>query len=103
AKSVGTSTAIENRLPRLRELWALDAVGAERRFRELLGDTGRPVEEWLCQPPHEWEQLRVRMHTRTRYRSALRVADTARRLRRTLRPAGVHIAVLGPDGSGKST
>jgi thymidylate kinase len=40
---------------------------------------------------------------RPRTTAALWIGDTARRLRRALHPTGVSVALLGPDGSGKSS
>jgi len=103
AKCLGKGTPIADRLPQLRELWALDPAGAQQRFDGLFGETGRILEDWLRQPSPEWERLGATMRARTRYSPALLVAETARRLRRALRPGGAHIALLGPDGSGKTT
>ena len=103
AKALGKKSPIANQMPRLRELWALDPAGAQQHFGELCGETGRALEEWLRQPAHEWERLRATLHARTRYAPARLVAETLRRFRRALRPAGLHIALLGPDGSGKTT
>ncbi len=103
AKSLGKNTPVANHLPRLQELWALDPAGAQRQFGELFGETGSALEERLHQPSHEWEPLRATMRGRTRYGPALLVAETFRRFRRALHPAGMHIALLGPDGSGKTT
>lgn len=56
-----------------------------RRFRLL---TALVANNWLRRP---------------RTTAALWIGDTARRLRRALHPTGVSVALLGPDGSGKST
>ena len=86
-------------LPRLHELSALDPAGAQRRFREIFGE----AETWTGAPAPECERLRGVLLARHRFGPALRLADAARRAGRALRPAGMHIALLGPDGSGKTT
>src|SRR5438874_542892 len=43
------------------------------------------------------------MRARNGYGPALCAAEARRRLFRAFRPDGLHIAVLGPDGAGKST
>jgi lipopolysaccharide/colanic/teichoic acid biosynthesis glycosyltransferase len=48
-------------------------------------------------------QLRTNLRKRTRYGPLLQCAEFVRRARRAARPTGLHVAVLGPDGSGKST
>lgn len=88
---------------RLRALWSADPDGAQQRFDELVGETGRSLADWFAQPPTAWAQLGESMRARTAYRPALRLADTIRSARLVLRPAGLHITVLGPDGVGKST
>ncbi|MEA3212502.1 MAG: hypothetical protein QOE70_5559 [Chthoniobacter sp.] len=90
-------------VPQLRDLWSSDAQGAQRRFSELLGETGRTLAEWFREPPEAWEALAGRLRGRSRYGLALRVAEGLRIVRRALHPPGLHIAVLGPDGAGKST
>jgi len=77
-----------SRLARLlvHEALAQDWDGIERRRRWLLA--ALVVRNCLRRP---------------RTTAALWIGDTARRLRRALHPAGVSVALLGPDGSGKST
>ena len=90
-------------LPKLRTLWEQDKEGAEKLFTRAFGDTGRPLEEWLEQPPEEWHRLRELMLGRNRFGLWLLVRESIRVLKRLLRPTGVQITLLGPDGSGKST
>jgi thymidylate kinase len=90
-------------LPKLRTLWEQDREGAENLFTRAFGDTGRPIEEWLSQPPEEWHRLRELMLGRNRFGPWLLVRETIRVLTRVLRPTGMQITLLGPDGSGKST
>ena len=103
AKTLAKKTPVAKCLPRLRELSALDPHGADRRFTGLFGETGRTPEEWLRQPQEDWERLAAIMRIRTGGGPSLRIAEVLRRAGRALRPAGMHIALLGPDGSGKTT
>ncbi len=79
----------------------LDAAGAQRAFDDLIA--AGSVEKWLFGPKPDAPQLARLMRARTRYSLAMRVAEIARRARRFFRPPGLHIALLGPDGAGKST
>ncbi len=103
AKLLGKDKAIGDYLPRLRELWLADLGGAQRRFTDLLGETGRSLDEWFREPPEAWRQLRMTMNMRNRFGPALRAGEGLRLARRIFRPTGIHIAMLGPDGAGKST
>ena len=103
AKALAKNAPVAKYFARLRELAALDPQGAQRRFSELFGETGRTLDAWLGAPAPEWERLGSAMRARTRYGPALLIAEMARRARRALRPAGLHIALLGPDGAGKTT
>jgi len=84
---------------------ALTPAFGARRARKLV----RAVltQEWTV-----IESLRVRLLAGLVLRNCLRrpwttlglwLGDTIRRLRRAVHPAGVSVALLGPDGSGKST
>jgi hypothetical protein len=66
----------------------------------LVGETERTVADWLAEPRAVWLPLREAMRARTAYGPALRFADTLRTARRLLRPAGLHITVLGPEVQG---
>ena len=90
-------------LPKLRTLWEQDKEGAENLFIRAFGDTGHLLEEWLSQPPEEWHRLRGLMLGRNRFGPWLLVREAIRVLTRVLRPTGMQITLLGPDGSGKST
>jgi lipopolysaccharide/colanic/teichoic acid biosynthesis glycosyltransferase len=103
AKAVGKETRIAKRLPRLRALAALDPEGARARFEEAFGETGQSLEDWLDEPRPTWEPLRRLLRARHRYRVELVFREGQRIARRLIRPPGLHIAVLGPDGAGKST
>jgi lipopolysaccharide/colanic/teichoic acid biosynthesis glycosyltransferase len=103
AKSLAKKTPLADRVPHLRDLWARDPDGAQERFDALFGAAAGNAGEWLRRPSNEWEQLGRMMHARARYGVRLMFAEGLRRARRALRPAGIHIALLGPDGTGKST
>lgn len=90
-------------LPKLRALWEQDKEGAQNLFTRAFGDTGRTLEEWLSQAPKEWHCLRELMLGRNRFGPWLLARETIRVLKRLIRPTGMQITLLGPDGSGKST
>jgi len=50
-----------------------------------------------------WETLRQPLLARNRFGLGDRVREGLRALNRVRRPAGLHLALLGPDGCGKST
>jgi thymidylate kinase len=100
--------------PFIREAFAADEASA---VRALTLPFGAHLARWLV---HEtlaqaWDGIERRRRwllatlvvrsclRRPRSTLALWLADTARRLRRALHPTGVTVALLGPDGSGKST
>ena len=89
-------------LPRLQALWEQDKEGAQQHFKDAFGDTQYSLEEWFAQPPEKWSRLRAAMLGRNKFGPAMLLREVARVLRRILRPTGVHITLLGPDGSGKS-
>ncbi|HEX8679330.1 MAG TPA: sugar transferase, partial [Chthoniobacterales bacterium] len=103
AKSLRKHSRLARYLPRLRELAACDPVGTQRAFDDFYEPTGRAVDEWLRGPLCDFEQLEWRVVQRQRYTTRLRVAEALRRLHRAMHPCGLHVAFLGPDGSGKST
>lgn len=91
-------------LPRLRQLWEADPVGADNLFPELVGDSAGPLPAWFARPATEWESdLRPRIRAQTRFGPANLIRECVRACRRILHPAGLHIVILGPDGVGKST
>jgi hypothetical protein len=92
-----------NYLQRLRGLWEQDKEGAREYFEAAFGNTGRSLEEWMTSSPEEWTKLRVAMLGRNRFGPLMLIREAGRVVRRLLKPTGVHITLLGPDGSGKST
>jgi thymidylate kinase len=100
--------------PFIREAFAADESVA---VQALTPPFGSRLARWLV---HEalsqaWDSIERRRRRllaalvvrnclrRPRTTLALWLADTARRLRRALHPTGVTVALLGPDGSGKSS
>lgn len=102
-KGLGSDSRIAERLPRLRALAALDPQGAQARFVEVFGETERSLEDWLAGSVPTWEPLRRRLVVRHTWKPALVLREWRRIAGRLRRPPGLHIAVLGPDGAGKST
>jgi len=103
AKGLGEDSRIAEQLPRLKALVSLDPQGAQARFIEVFGETGRSLEDWFAEPPPTWEPLRRLLRARHRYRPALVIREGRRIAGTLLWLPGLHIAVLGPDGAGKST
>ena len=88
---------------RLRELYGQDPAGAEREFEALFGATGLTASEWLERPTGEWARLDRIMRRRHRYGPFLLAREAVRRITRMLRPTGLNVALLGSDGTGKTT
>ena len=104
AKALIKNKPLAPGLARLQELWQADPAGAEAQFRHLVGDSSDPLPTWFSRPAAEWEQaLRPRLRARTRFGPVNLVRECVRTVRRILRPVGMHIVILGPDGAGKST
>jgi len=100
AKVLSNSSATQKHLPRLRQLAAVDPLGVQERFRSVFGDIERPVCEWFTDSA-QLDELRV--IARRRCRAGLLAPMLRRRVTRVLHPPGLQVAVLGPDGVGKST
>ena len=103
AKLLGKNKSVASYLPRLRELWEEDRVGAQQRFDELLGDTGASLDAWFDKPAEDWAGLGRAMHRRNGYGIVFSAREFGRLLKRMAYPTGLHIALLGSDGVGKST
>jgi sugar transferase EpsL len=99
-KVVSKSNATATHLARLRQLAAIDPLAVQERFRTVFGETGRLADEWVADSA---QIAALRMIARRRGRAPLLAAKLRRRVKRVLRPPGFQIAVLGPDGVGKST
>ena len=103
ARALSKSQSMDPRMSRLRELWQREPEQTEEQFRVLFGPRERTVEEWFGQPPSQWAALRPRLLQRNQFGWRDRAREAFRAWRRITRPAGLHLAVLGPDGVGKST
>ncbi len=103
AKTFAKRKRIADYLPRLRVLESEDPEGCDQAMRLLAGETGRSAAAWLQTPAADWHGLGKLMQARHRYGATMRLREVRRRLRRLSRPAGLHVAVLGSDGVGKST
>jgi thymidylate kinase len=90
-------------LPKLRATWEQDKEGAQSLFLRAFGDTGMTLEEWFARPAEDWLQLRARMLARNRFGLRMLTREAFRVLSRLLRPTGLQVSLLGPDGSGKTT
>lgn len=89
-------------LPRLRELYAENAEGAERESAALVGD-GVSARAALEGGVEDWRKLAVSMRSRSGPSVKLGWLEVCRRIGRLLNPGGAHVALIGPDGSGKTT
>lgn len=96
AKMLAKSKPPEAAIPRLRELWEAAPDAAEARFRKHFGEENLAF--WFASPAEKWSALRPRLRATVALQQRL-----ARRLRRILAPTGIQVALLGPDGAGKST
>lgn len=90
-------------LPKLKALWELDKEGAQQHFNEAFGDTGLPLDKWFARKPSDWLPLRDLMLSRNRFGLGLLLREAVRILKRVSRPTGMHVTLIGSDGSGKST
>lgn len=104
AKALIKKKPLEPYLPRLRDLWLAAPERAEKIFISLVGGSPGELKAWFDQPAIKWEeQLRPRIHAKTRFGPVNLIKESFRAVRRILRPVGMRIAILGPDGVGKST
>jgi thymidylate kinase len=104
AKALLKHKPLDASLPRLRKLWEMDPAKADALLNNLIGTAGGGFEQWFARPAVEWEQeLRPRLRAQTRFGLVNQLREWMRAVKRILRPAGLHVVILGPDGVGKST
>ncbi len=97
AKTLAKGKQIQSSLPRLRRLEEASPAGCEARFRQLLGEIEGDVCEWLKRPAIEWQRLRKPLLRRRRFGLGDKLREVVRATRRTVRPKGLHLALLGFD------
>ena len=104
AKALIKRKPMSRYLPRLQRLWESDPQGGTKIFHDLVGDTVGDPKDWFSKPASEWEeQLMPRVYARTRFGILNSLKECFRAVRRILRPVGMRIVIMGPDGVGKST
>jgi len=104
AKALLKDKPLDPSLPRLRELWEVDPAKADELFNSIVGMDGGGLGKWFARPAVEWErELRPRIRAQTRFGLVNHLREWVRMVKRILRPSGLHIVILGPDGVGKST
>ncbi len=103
ARALAKSQPLTAKMARLHELWEREPAQTEHRFRDLFGPTEFSLGDWFNQPSAHWETLRPRLLERHRFGWQDRARETVRAGKRIGQPAGLHLAVLGPDGVGKTT
>ncbi len=102
AKALGKRKAACEVLPRLRELWAMEPERSACLMRELLGGEYGSLEA-METAMGDMRALCAKMAARNRPGLGLKLGELLRVLGRVLCPTGLCVALLGPDGVGKST
>jgi hypothetical protein len=98
AKALSKGKPVTPVLPRLRGLAERDPAGCEARFAELCGESEGGLGDWLKKPDGEWEKLRTFAFRRNRFGLGDKLREGLRAVKRTVRPKGLHLALLGPEG-----
>ncbi|MEI6562394.1 MAG: hypothetical protein WCO68_09985 [Verrucomicrobiota bacterium] len=102
AKTVAKQKSLTDYLPQLRRLWEQEPKQCAAHLRELLGEAFSSLDQ-LEKPGTTPDALLGEMRARHPKPLQMRLNEWRRILRRMRQPCGVHLAVLGPDGVGKST
>jgi thymidylate kinase len=102
-KSLAKQRPVERVLARMRSLAAADPAGCEQAFERLLDGKAGDLTDWLPREAQAWDELGPGLRRRRRFGLGLMLREAFRLARRWWRPHGVKIAILGPDGTGKST
>jgi thymidylate kinase len=103
AKAFAKSKDIGRFIPYLKELWQTEPVRSQKLFAGVFGSNQGRLETWFDRPAEEWQLLNQPMHDRNRFGIAERWREFRRIWQRVSRPTGLRVALLGPDGAGKST
>jgi thymidylate kinase len=103
AKALCKGKAIAPKLARLKALWEREPEKTQERFQRLCGPGQGNLGEWFVRPAGDWERLREPLLKRHRFGLPDFSREALRRCKRIVRPEGLHLSVLGPDGAGKST
>jgi thymidylate kinase len=103
AKILDKQKNLHDYLPRLQELWRLEPGRSQQLFESLAGKDQGSLREWFDRPAEAWDRLGPLMHRRCRFSIRLRLREWQRIAKRALRPTGMRLSFLGPDGVGKST
>lgn len=89
-------------MPRLQALFDAEPAEAEQLFAMVFGQSAGKLADWFNQPSAAWDSLRTTLQQRTRFNWRQRWLEIRRRANRIRRPVGLRLAILGPDGAGKS-
>jgi len=106
AKALAKDKDINTLKGTLRRLQSEDTPGCRTRVEELVGDEGADqVDAYLAADDAALDvpSLRRRLLQRRKANLGLKLAESVRIMRRLIFPTGFSIAILGPDGVGKST
>ena len=102
AKALSKQKNLDDYRARLQELWRLEPDRSQQLFESLAGKEQGSLAEWFARPTAAWYGLRPVVHRRCRYSIPLRLSEWRRIAARALRPTGMRVSFLGPDGVGKS-
>lgn len=107
--SVMSGQLSETRARLLSELWRADAIGCEKAVERFRDPGDRDLLADACESG-DWERVRERiaslrdgLDSSLARPLSLRLAQLVCNVRRVARPTGLMVALLGPDGSGKSS
>lgn len=106
AKGLAKRKSFASLKPVLRRLQLEDHIGCRERTKELIGEEGaNQLEAFLSSEQSLFDVNRFRQHLLKTHKSGLKhkFKELVRIANRFLNPTGFSVAVLGPDGVGKST
>ena len=102
AKTLAKKKRLSDCLPRLRELWEQEPERCAKLLAQLLGEAFSSFDK-LEQAVGNAGALARSMRARHPRKAKMQMLEWGRIFQRMLKPCGLHLAVLGPDGVGKST